>query len=240
MMKTIILRFSGPLQSWGIESHFETRDTARYPTKSAVIGLIGGALGYRRDETGKLQSLNELSFGVRIEQKGSILKDYHIARSANQTYVTNRYYLQDAVFLVMLSHEEWGLIDAIAKALVNPIFSLYMGRRSVPVDSRFFQGVVEGDLLSTIKSYNWQASKWYQKKVLQKDKLNRVILDAYVDADLLDDSSNPMLHRDRVESFDSMNRKHGFRPVRSIQAEIQVEEICKNTEHDAFQWIGGL
>ncbi|NLZ71223.1 MAG: CRISPR-associated protein Cas5, partial [Clostridiaceae bacterium] len=32
-MKTIILKFSGPLQSWGIGSYFESRDTARYPTK---------------------------------------------------------------------------------------------------------------------------------------------------------------------------------------------------------------
>lgn len=239
-MKTIILKFSGPLQSWGIGSNFETRDTSRYPTKSAVIGLIGGALGYRRDETEKIQRLNELSFGVRIEQRGTLLKDYHIARSANQTYVTNRYYLQDAVFLVMLSHEDSSWIDTVVKALAWPVFPLYMGRRSVPVDSEFFQGVVENDLLSTMKSYFWQASGWYQEKLSRESKLNRITLDAYIDANLLDDSLPPMFQRDRVESFDLMNRNHGFRPVKSMQVEIQIAEMGKDTEHDAFQGIGGV
>lgn len=240
MMKTIILKFSGPLQSWGIGSYFETRDTARYPTKSAVIGLVGGALGYRRDETEKIQRLNELSFGVRIEQRGTLLKDYHIARSANQTYVTNRYYLQDAVFLAMLSHEDSSWIDTVAKALVSPVFPPYLGRRSVPVDSEFFQGIVENDLLSTIKTYHWHASEWYQKKLSQERKLDRIMLDAYIDASLLDDSSPPMFQRDRVESFDLMNRNHGFRPVKSMRVEIQIVEMSKDTEHDAFQGIGGV
>lgn len=239
-MKTIILKFSGPLQSWGIGSYFETRDTARYPTKSAVIGLVGGALGYRRDETEKIQRLNELSFGVRIEQRGTLLKDYHIARSANQTYVTNRYYLQDAVFLAMLSHEDSSWIDTVAKAIVSPVFPPYLGRRSVPVDSEFFQGIVENDLLSTIKTYHWHASEWYQKKLSQERKLDRIMLDAYIDASLLDDSSPLMFQRDRVESFDLMNRNHGFRPVKLMRVEIQIVEMSKDTEHDAFQGIGGV
>lgn len=239
-MKTIVLKFSGPLQSWGIGSHFETRDTARYPTKSAIVGLIGGALGYSRDETVRLQRLNELSFGIRIEQKGALLKDYHIARSANQTYVTNRYYLQDAVFLAMLSHEDSRWIDTVAKALVYPVFPLYMGRRSTPVDSDFFQGVIEEDLLSVIKSYNWRASRWYQKKLSQEGTLDRVTLDAYVDASLLDDDSPPMYQRDKMKSFDLMDRKHGFRPMKSMQIEIQIPVMNKDTEHDAFQGIGGV
>lgn len=237
-MKTIILKFSGPLQSWGIGSYFESRDTARYPTKSAIIGLIAGALGYRRDETEKIQRLNELSFGVRIEQRGTLLKDYHIAKSSNQTYVTNRYYLQDAVFLAMISHTDSNWIDILENALLHPIFPPYMGRRSAPVDSEFFQGVVEKSLLSIIKSYPWQASVWYQKKFNREKDLDRIKLDAYVDANLLDNSEPRMFQRDRVESFNVMNRNHGFRPVKPMQVEIQVVKKDKDTEHDAFQGIG--
>lgn len=240
MMKTIILKFSGPLQSWGIASNFETRDTARYPTKSAVLGLIGGALGYRRDETEKFQKLNELSFGVRIEQRGRLLKDFHIARSEKQVYVTNRYYLQDAVFLAMISHEDPDWVDLMKKALMNPVFPPYMGRRSAPVPFDFLQEIVDDDLLSTIKSYNWQASEWYQKKLLRVNKLEEIELDAYVDANVLQDSSPPMFQRDRVESFDLMNRKHGFRPAKSMQVKIQIAELDQDTEHDAFQGIGGI
>jgi CRISPR system Cascade subunit CasD len=239
-MDTIILKFSGPLQSWGSGSNFETRDTARYPTKSAVIGLLGGALGYRREETEKIQALNELSFGVRIEQRGSLLKDYHIARSAVQSYVTNRYYLQDAMFLVMLSHEDPDWVVGVRKALANPVFPLYMGRRSAPVVSDFFQGVAKNDLLSVIKSHPWMASEWYQRKVSTQNKSGTIMLDAYVDAGLLGDISPPMFQRDRVESFDSANRKHGFRAVRSLQVKIQLADTNNNTEHDAFQGIGGV
>lgn len=238
-MKTIIIKFSGPLQSWGIGSNFENRDTSRYPTKSAVIGMICGAFGYRRDETEKIQRLNELFFGVRIDQKGTLLKDYHIAKSENQTYVTNRYYLQDAVFLVMISHEDSSWVETMAKALISPVFPPYMGRRSAPVDSEFFQGIVEDDLLSTIQTYQWQASEWYQKKLLRESKSDKIMLDAYVDASLADDSSQLMFQRDRVESFDQMNRNHGFRPVKSLQIEIHIAELSKGTEHDAFQGIGG-
>lgn len=53
-MKTILLKFAGPLQSWGTSSHFETRHTDFYPSKSSVIGLIASSLGYRRDDDEKL------------------------------------------------------------------------------------------------------------------------------------------------------------------------------------------
>ena len=54
-MKTILLKFAGPLQSWGTDSHFETRHTDFYPSKSGVIGLIAAGLGYGRDEDEKIQ-----------------------------------------------------------------------------------------------------------------------------------------------------------------------------------------
>ena len=105
-MKTILLKFTGPLQSYGTSSHFETRYTDYYPSKSAVIGLLAACLGYRRDEAENLRELSKLKFAVRIDQDGTLLRDYHIARSykdkgvESKTYVTNRYYLEDALFVI--------------------------------------------------------------------------------------------------------------------------------------------
>ena len=79
-MKTILLKFAGPMQSWGTNSNFENRHTDFYPSKSGVIGMIAASLGYQRDEDEKIRKLNELSFAVRIDQPGNLLKDYHIAR----------------------------------------------------------------------------------------------------------------------------------------------------------------
>jgi len=44
-MATLLLRLAAPLQAWGADSKFETRKTAREPTKSGVIGLLAAALG---------------------------------------------------------------------------------------------------------------------------------------------------------------------------------------------------
>ena len=79
-MKTLLLKFAGPLQSWGTNSHFESRYTDFYPSKSAVIGMVAASFGYRRKEDEKIQKLNELDFAIRIDQPGNLLKDFHVAQ----------------------------------------------------------------------------------------------------------------------------------------------------------------
>ena len=87
------------MQSWGTSSHFETRNTDYYPSKSAVIGIIAASFGYRRDQEQKIKELNELDFALRVDQPGTLLRDYHIAQKYKKTgefertYVTNRYYM---------------------------------------------------------------------------------------------------------------------------------------------------
>ena len=83
-MKTILLKFAGPMQSWGTDSHFETRHTDLYPSKSAVIGMIGAALGIRRDDK-SIGDFDSLKFAVRVDQEGSIMKDYHNERKYKST-----------------------------------------------------------------------------------------------------------------------------------------------------------
>lgn len=67
-MKTILLKFAGPMQSWGTDSHFETRHTDLYPSKSAVVGLIGAALGIRRDDEA-IKELEKIKFAIRMTKK---------------------------------------------------------------------------------------------------------------------------------------------------------------------------
>ena len=49
MSSVLVLRLEGPLQSWGERSRWDVRETADRPTKSAVIGLLGAALGLKRN-----------------------------------------------------------------------------------------------------------------------------------------------------------------------------------------------
>ena len=67
-MSTLLLRLAAPIQSWGVASKFDTRDTAREPSRSGVIGLLSAALG--RSRTDNLDDLKTLRFGVRIDRTG--------------------------------------------------------------------------------------------------------------------------------------------------------------------------
>lgn len=170
-MKTILLKFSGPLQSWGTNSHFEIRNTDAHPSKSGVIGMIAAGLGYSRDDDENLARLNCLSYAVRIDQTGELLRDYHTAKKYKEngtferTYVTTRYYLQDAVFIVALSCDDEKLIDDVKTAVMFPYYSLYLGRRSLPPTAELFLGVFDSDAVTILKEYPWQASPWYKKKI---------------------------------------------------------------------------
>lgn len=239
-MKTLLLKFSGPLQSWGTDSHFETRQTDRYPSKSGVIGMIAACLGYQRDEDEKIQGLNNLDFGVRIDQVGDSIKDYHTAKkyksngTLERTYVTNRYYLQDAIFVVAIGHEDEQFINKIEKGLKNPYFQPFMGRKSLPLSADFFIDSCEMTVVDSLKNLPWQAKNWYKK-------INSNKLIAYVDSDLV--TNKPIkMRRDKVRSFSQKNRSFDFRGEVRLIINLQNDELLEEDfleEHDAFNALGG-
>ena len=236
-MKTIVMKFSEPLQSWGTGSNFETRHTDFYPSKSAVIGMISAGFGYRRDDDIAIRRLNELSFGVRIDQRGSLLRDYHIAQkykingNFERTYVTNRYYIEDAVFIVAISHEDDSFMEEIYKALEYPYFQHFMGRRSLPLGYDFIQGMFDNDIVNCLESHEWMASSWYKKKY-RNDKF--VGLEIYADSDLIDDNSH-ILRKDRPISFSQKNRRFGFRyESRKWVHVVNDRYVESDSKHDVF------
>lgn len=231
-MKTILLKFSGPLQSWGTNSHFEIRNTDAHPSKSGVIGMIAAGLGYSRDDDENLARLNCLSYAVRIDQTGELLRDYHTAKKYKEngtferTYVTTRYYLQDAVFIVALSCDDEKLIDDVKTAVMFPYYSLYLGRRSLPPTAELFLGVFDSDAVTILKEYPWQASPWYKKK-------NSARLRIYADESLLK-SEKLEIRNDVALSF-SQQRGRKFNPRAEFCLPIVLE---KNQDHDAFDSVG--
>jgi len=73
-MATILLRLKGPMMSFGKECYFDTRYTERYPTKSAVTGLIASALGRKRGAD--ISDIASMRFGVRIDAPGVVERDF--------------------------------------------------------------------------------------------------------------------------------------------------------------------
>ena len=198
------------MQSWGTSSRFETRMSDYYPSKSGVIGIIAASLGYDRNEDEKIQRFNALDFAVRVDQEGVLAKDYHIARKVkangnlDRTYVTNRYYMEDAVFVVAISHKDDKWMEEILHALKYPYFQPFMGRRSCPLPTNFILGTSEDGPIEALKNLDWQAAAWYKKK----NKNYRA--DIYADKDLLPESSYT-IRNDRVVSFSQKERKFGPR-----------------------------
>ena len=141
-MSTLLLRLAAPLQSWGIDSKFDIRRTGREPSKSGVIGLICAALGIKRDDDDMVSQLATLRFGVRVDKEGHFVRDFHMVRpKKGEPYVTNRYYLADAEFLVGFESVDEELLKKIEYALLNPVFPLYLGRRSCPPTGRLCLGI---------------------------------------------------------------------------------------------------
>ena len=233
-MKTILLKLKGPMQSWGTSSHFETRNTDYYPSKSALIGIIAASFGYRRDQEQKIKELNELDFALRIDQPGMLLRDYHIAKKYKKTgefertYVTNRYYMEDAVFVVAISHANDRRAEEIYEALQHPYFSPFMGRRSCPVPLDFIIKMTEEDAVTALEKLEWQAAEWYKKKYADYRA------EIYADKALLPQGIATM-RKDYVISFSQKERKFG--PRFEVRKSINLsgsDGRCKNNDLDFY------
>lgn len=203
-MSTLLLRLAAPLQSWGADAKFDRRGTERAPTKSGVIGMVAAALGRRRNED--IKDLSEMRFGVRVDREGTLLRDYHTAKSEKAAYVTHRYYLSDAVFLAGLEGNVELLTD-IEYALRNPVFPLFLGRRSCPPEGRLSLGIrMDKSLLQALREEPWLISDRVRNKEVVQTRL-RIFIDAN------ENVKNAYYRRDVPVSFSQSHRQFGFRRI---------------------------
>ena len=171
-MPTLLLRLAGPMQSWGTTSRFDNRDAGKEPSKSGVIGLLGAAMGIDRENWADLEPLTRLEMGVRHDRPGIPKYDYQTAQNIisadgskiHDTAVTRRDYIADAVFLVGLESDDNVLLSRLQAALLNPVWSLCLGRKSyVPSEPVFINyGLQPGVLRETLSKWPWLATlrKW--------------------------------------------------------------------------------
>lgn len=231
-MVTLLLRLAGPLQAWGTDSKFETRNTQREPSKSGVIGMIAAAMGRGRDES--IADLTALKYGVRVDQKGTVLKDFHTAHHPTDkklVYITNRYYLENGCFLVGLEGDEHTL-EEIDKAIKQPFFPPFLGRRSCPPSGKVSLGLRDKGLHDALENEPWQASKWYRKQAPRK-----VLLEIVRDSAPGDTS---MLVRDSPVSFSQERRMYNFRGTErilignAIENEDSRQKVFESNNLDAI------
>jgi len=152
MPNTLFLWLEGPMQSWGERARWSVRDSAPEPTKSGVVGLLACALGLKQD--GDLRSISQqLQLGVRCDWPGTLLVDYHTIQGPWGTQLSDRTYLCDAVFLVAIQSDNSVLISQLANATQNPVWPIFLGRKSCPPSRPLFDSVGDfDDMLTALES----------------------------------------------------------------------------------------
>ena len=221
------------MQSWGVDSKFEIRKTGREPTKSGVIGLLAAALGLRRDEEKALQHLNRLRFGVRVDQEGKLLADYQTvkkvgkSKSENKSYVTWRYYLADAIFLVGLESDDVDFLTELENALHTPVFPLFLGRRSCPPTFPLCLGIRHAALDQTLREEPSLVPAWRRESTAPV----RLVLDAPLSG------RGGVYRQDLPITFSPLHRRFGYRMAKEYM--IDRSNDMPETQHDPFVELGG-
>jgi len=180
-MDTLVFRLYGEMASWGEIAVGEDRHTASYPSKSAIIGLLGAALGIKRDDKEKQQQLQQgYTLAVEVFSTGHLLRDYHTTQVPSSvgkinyrtrrdeivlgkkqlgTILSSREYRCGAFALVAvraLDSAPYSLVD-IKSHLLQPKFHLYLGRKSCPLAAPLAPQIIH-------QPYYYEAFKAYQHK----------------------------------------------------------------------------
>ena len=169
--------------------------------------MIASAMGRGRNED--IRDLNGLSFGVRVDQEGEFLRDFHTAHHPKNTklsFISYRHYLCDALFIVGLEGDDELLRD-IEFAMKNPAYPLFLGRRACPPALPIVIGMRDVALHDALKDEPWMAEEWYRHKTA----LPSVELRIKCDAGGSDTAS--AIVRDQPLSFAQTHRRYGFRTV---------------------------
>lgn len=159
MRDHLVITLAAPLVSHGDLAGHERRGGAAWPGRSAVLGLVGAALGLRRSDAEGQRALNEgYGVAVLVHRPGEILRDYHTAQTvpsakvkrpatradalqrgraagALNTVISIREYRMDALFkacLYVRGTPHWSL-EGLRQALLRPRFAVYLGRKSCPL-----------------------------------------------------------------------------------------------------------
>ncbi|MGW0590262.1 type I-E CRISPR-associated protein Cas5/CasD [Streptosporangium sp. NPDC002607] len=156
---TLLLGLDAPLQSWGVQSRFERRDTGTEPSKSGIVGLLAAALGVPRD--GDIRHLAAFGMAVRCDREGQVERDYHTTQNvpttdgkSSRTIVSERHYLADACFLVALEGSAEH-IEQAAEGLAKPVFPLFLGRKAFAAPPDLFLGLTDLPATEAIRKHPW-------------------------------------------------------------------------------------
>ena len=238
---SLALCLDAPMQSWGTRSRGSIRDTGREPSKSGVLGLLAAALGIRRDDEASLVKLGELRMGVRVDREGILERDYHVTQNVptttgrgHRTALSHRYYLADAVFLVVLESNDADRLDQIQQALRAPVWPIFLGRRAFPParplvtnghtdEARTGRGLTDQPLENALANHPWLETR-PDVHTAERRKTDRDPLRTVIECGPTDPGAE--VRMDVPLSFATDDRRYATRTVRAGSVPLTDEMIA--------------
>ncbi len=148
--KTLILKTEG-MSAYGLQTFDVHRRVNHFPTRSAILGLLGAALGITRDRYSELYQLSEkITVAVQVNNGGEKMTDYHTVQNFRSpqgkiqkgTKPTHREYWCDSEHTFAITAEENVIFD-LEKKVKAPDFTLFQGRKSCPLTRPLFETIVD-------------------------------------------------------------------------------------------------
>jgi len=222
MKNYLVFRLYGPLASWGQAAVGGDRPTGVQPTRSAILGLLGAALGIRREDEAGLKALQQsVQIAVKQTVPSSLMRDYHTAQVPSQsnkvvhrtrkselsedklnTVLSSRDYRCDGLWIVAVSLTGEGSADKaslslekLQAALLKPVFTLCLGRKSCPPALPLMPKVVENQSLKEALDTSFPALTRSEKEdALWLGHTGRVTYFWEGDKDAIDDKRVLTMH----------------------------------------------
>jgi len=170
-MQFLVFQLQATLAAWGDVAVGEYRGSRDYPGASALIGLLGAALGLRREDEATHAALRDgYRFAVGVLSAGQLLRDYHTAQVPGRTSLKGRPHATRRDELSVPKHELNTILStrdyrqgaacavavqalpnaphtlaALAQALREPRFVLYLGRKCCPPAAPLAPQVAEAE-----------------------------------------------------------------------------------------------
>ena len=148
MKDYLLFRLYGALSSWGDIAVGDIRPSYRYPSKSAVIGILAAALGVERNTHDKQSELAKLMLSVRIDAMGSPIEDYHTVQTPSEQAIKHDRTKASWTRLDEIEAIKWRVIQSQSNAEAGAIQS----RRTYYCDSVYSIALCENEN----DKINWQ------------------------------------------------------------------------------------
>lgn len=186
----LIMKLQGSMQAWGSHTFEDYRSSHIFPTRSAIIGLLGACLGIEREDIVKREALNTsltkltVRADPRYPNKGKIalkmhkITDFHTVQNARKVdgvarkdaVVSRREYLCDAEFsIAMLFDKQQGYaLEDIKQAIQKPYYTPFLGRKSCPIQTPLYATVITAnDAQTALMSVAPKLGTLYSEEALE-------------------------------------------------------------------------